>query len=97
MRDIDQAYREGMLAEYKALRGAGRSEEADHVAAALKSTYGVDVEGPHKAPEPEKKTAEASAAPERADAERPPEDTAEPKPQRAPRTPGRKPGSADSK
>lgn len=80
VRDVMEAYREAHLEEYRSYMAAGRLEDAAYVASVLKSQYGVDVtkpdggetEGPKKAP----------AAPERADAERPPEAAVEPKPRR---------------
>lgn len=71
MRDIKAAYRQAMVEEYEAYRRAGRDAEAEHVADVLRERYGHEV-----APEAD--------APERADAERPPENTAKPKPARTP-------------
>lgn len=76
VRDIDAAYRDAHLAEYRSYVAAGRTEEAAYVASVLKSQYGVAVnaQGDKIKPEPE--------APERADEEKPPEAAVEPKPRR---------------
>lgn len=74
VRDVEASYREAHLDEYRSYMAAGRLEDAKYVASVLKSQYGVDVDGGEKPEEP--------AAPERADVERPPETTAEPKPRR---------------
>lgn len=92
MRDINRAYRDAMAAEYAALVSAGRLDEAEHVAEELKSQYDVDVQ-PTRAKEPEQ--SKPAVAAERADAEPPPENTAEPAPVK--RLPGRPRKTATSK
>lgn len=80
VRDVEAAYRDAHLEEYRSYVAAGRLEDAEYVAAVLKSTYGVDVKAKSK-PKPE------PVAPERADVEQPPEAAVEPKPRRGrPRT-----------
>lgn len=85
MKDIDERYKKALVEEHASYVQAGRIDEAEHVATVLKDQYGHDVAG-----EPVK----SEAAPERADVEKPPENTAEPKPRRTVRA---KPGQADSK
>lgn len=92
MRDINQAYRDAMAAEYAALVSAGRLEEAEHVAEELKGQYDIDVR-PARAKEPHQP--KQPVTPERADVEPPPENTAEPAPAR--RSPGRPRKTAASK
>lgn len=82
MRDIEKAYREATIAEYESLKGAGRDQEAAHVAGVLRDQYGYEAE-PENTPAAPERT-EQPPAPERADEPRPPENTAVPHP--APRT-----------
>jgi FkbM family methyltransferase len=82
VRDVEAAYREAHLDEYRSYVAAGRMEDAAYVAGVLKSQFGVDVEA--KAEKP-KREPEAEA-PERADEEKPPEAAVEPKPRRGGRT-----------
>lgn len=80
MRDIEAAYRDALVEEYEAYVRASRKADAKQVAAVLKDGYDYDVAEPDGDAEQEKKP---SSAPERADAEKAPENTAEPKPQPA--------------
>jgi hypothetical protein len=95
MRDIKDAYRLALVEEYEGYQRAGRDADAQQVAEVLLKHYGVDV-APKKTepakPEPAKpESADVDDdAPERADAERPPEDTAKPPAKRGPGRP-RKP------
>jgi hypothetical protein len=77
VRDIKADYKRALVEEYEAYRRSGRTSDAEQVAAMLRDHYGHEVE---------------VDAPERADAERPPEDTAKPKPARTTKRPAaRKP------
>jgi hypothetical protein len=80
MRDIEAAYRDALIEEYEAYVRANRKADAKQVAAALKDRYDHDVAEPDGNAEQDKKPA---PAPERADAEKAPENTAERAPQRA--------------
>lgn len=87
MRDIKADYRRAYVEEYESYQRAGRGEDAERVAAILREQYGHEV-APGAKPKP------AQDAPERADKERPAENTAEPKPAQrtaAKRTPAKKP------
>jgi hypothetical protein len=68
MRDVDSDYRGAYLDEHEMCVRAGRTEDADEIAAILRDHYGVDV------------TPAAEPAPERVTAEPAPENTAAPKP-----------------
>lgn len=81
MRDIEAAYRDALIEEHASYVRGGRTAEAENVAEVLRKRYDHDV---NAKTEPAKKP-EASAAPERADAEKPPEAAVEPKPRRSPR------------
>lgn len=76
VRDVKAAYRDAYLEEYRSYVAAGRTEDAEYVAAVLKSEFGVDVNAKAEKPKAE------PAAPERTDAEKAPEATVEPKPRR---------------
>lgn len=81
MRDIDAAYKDALVEEYEGYVRAGRSADAKQVAAVLKDRYDHDVAKQDSDTEEKK----PSPAPERADAEKAPENTAEPKPRRTAR------------
>lgn len=74
VRDEKAAYKAALIEEYEGYKYRGRQKEAAKVAAVLKKHYDHEVE------KPAKKTAKKAAAPERADVEKAPENTAEPKP-----------------
>jgi hypothetical protein len=81
MRDIEAAYKDALVEEYEAYVRANRKADAEQVAAVLKDRYDHDVAEQDSDTEEKK----PSPAPERADAEKAPENTAEPKPRRTPR------------
>jgi hypothetical protein len=89
MNSIDERYKRALIEEHESYRSAGRGADAEEVARVLKEQYGHDVTesdgGGDKKADP---------VPERTDVERPPENTAEPKPRRGPRA---KPGQGDAK
>ena len=70
VRDVKADYVAAYRAEYEAQKAAGRDDEAEAAAKALRD-LGAGVT----------EKAKKRSAPERADAKRPAEDTAEPKPQ----------------
>jgi hypothetical protein len=80
MTTIDDRYKDALIEEHASYVRAKRTKDANHVAAVLKEQYGHDVaeSGAEKDEEPQR-------APERADAEKAPENTADPKPRRAAR------------
>lgn len=80
MRDVKDVYRQALTEEYEAYRRSGREADAKHVAGVLMKHYGVDVT-------PEPSGGDDSDALERADEERPPEDTAKPPAKRGPGRP----------
>lgn len=82
MRDIKADMKAAMIQEYEGYVRAGRETDAEHVAKVLKDQYGHDVAKQEGGDERGKN---ATTLPERADEEKAPEDTAEPKPRRAPR------------
>lgn len=86
MRDIKDAYRQALVEEHEAYVRAGRTAEAEHVAGVLSKHYGVDV-APQKAETAETAETESEDAPERADKDRPPENTAKPPAKRGPGRP----------
>lgn len=73
IRDIEADYKEAYIAEHAALTRAGRSEKAAEVADVLRTRFGHEVDSA-------KKRAPQRKAPERADVQKPAENTAEPKP-----------------
>lgn len=82
MRDIEAAYKDALIEEHAGYVRAGRTEDAEHVAATLKDRYDHDVTNEGiEAPAPEPKKAEA----EKADAGKAPEAAVDPKPRRTPR------------
>lgn len=86
MRDVHGDYKRAYLEEYEAYRRVGRDEEAERIAGILRDHYGHDVD--------DAGDGGVVAAPERADAARPPENTAEPKPAPAARkTAAKKPAA----
>ena len=89
-RDIKADMKAALIDEYDGYVRAGRKADAEGVAKVLKDEYDHDVD--KKASEEKPKL--ASTLPERADAEKPPENTDEPKPRRGPRA---KPAQGDAK
>ncbi|MFJ6729997.1 hypothetical protein ACIQPQ_34370 [Streptomyces sp. NPDC091281] len=79
-RDIDEAYKQAMISEWRAYRDSGRTEQADHVAAVLLAEYDHDV---HDVEADGKETAVSQQAPETTAAAKPPQTAVEPKPQTA--------------
>ncbi|GAA1065207.1 hypothetical protein [Streptomyces asiaticus] len=90
MRDIKADMKAALVQEYEGYVRAGRSAEADQVAKVLKDQYGHDVAKTDGDGAEKEAKAEPKPAPERADAEKPPEAAVEPKPRR-----GRPPKQAD--
>ncbi|MFJ4365070.1 hypothetical protein ACIP4S_13055 [Streptomyces chartreusis] len=86
LRDVDSAYRDGMIDEHAAHVRANRTELAKHVAAVLLADYDYDVEAATEdtveRPTPGEKE-NAAAAP-------PPETAVEPKPAKKAAPPARK-------
>ncbi len=85
MRDIEAAYKDALVEEYEGYVRAGRTEDAEHVAAILKDRYSHDVVSESEG-DGAKKTAKESPQPaEKAAEEKPPEAAVDPKPRRTPR------------
>lgn len=84
MTSIDDRYKDALIEEHASYVRAKRTKDANHVAAVLKEQYGHDVAA-SGAEQPQQ-------APERADADKAPENTADPKPRRTARA---KPASDD--
>jgi hypothetical protein len=80
MRDIKADMKAALIDEYNGYVGAGRTADAEGVAKVLKDQYDHDVA---KKGDSEAKPKVAPTLPERTDAEKAPENTAEPKPRRA--------------
>jgi len=76
MRDIEAAYKDALIEEYEGYMRAGRSEDAEQVAAVLKGDYGYDVVKPDG-------EAKKASTPETKAVPRPPEAAVEPKPEPA--------------
>jgi hypothetical protein len=86
VRDIQGDYRRAYLDEYEGYRRTGRDEDAEQVASILREQYGHEVA-------PKAKAKPEQDAPERTDAERPPENATPAKPAArtaAKRTPAKK-------
>lgn len=77
LRDTDADYKAALEEEYEAYVRAGRTDEAEHVAATLKADHGHEVDVKAK-----KRTAKRASAPERAD-QKAPEEAVPPKPVRS--------------
>lgn len=84
MSSVDDRYKQALIEEYESYVRSGRTKDAEGVAKVLKDQYDHDVS--KKDDEGEDKPKLASTLPENAAAERPAEDTAEPKSRRTPRT-----------
>lgn len=76
MRDIEGDYKRAYLEEYESYRRAGRPEDAERIAGILRDHYDHEVDDD-----------KAKAEPERADAEKPPENATPARPARQPRKP----------
>lgn len=92
MSSVDDRYKQALIEEHDGYVRSGRTEDAKGVARVLKDQYDYDVS--KKADASEDKPKLSSTLPENAAAEKPAEDTAEPKSRRSPRT---KPAQGDSK
>lgn len=94
MRDIEAAYRDALVEEYEGYARAGRTKDAEHVAGILKDRYSYDVAGETEGDDGKKAAKESSQVPEKAEAEKPPENAVDPKPRRTPRA---KPAQGEDK
>ena len=90
MSSVDDRYKAALIEEHDAYVRSGRTQDATEVARVLKEQYDHDV----AEKDSEDKPKLATTLPESTAAERPPENTAEPKPRRGPRS---KPAQGDSK
>lgn len=90
MRDIEAAYKDALIEEHASYVRASRTAEAEEVAQVLRDRYGHDVDGEGGNEKSEKET----PAPEKAEAEKPPEAAVDPKPRRTPRA---KPSQGEDK
>lgn len=93
MSSVDDRYKAALIEEHDGYVRSGRTEDAKGVARALKDQYDYDVNKKDDG-DGEDKPKLASTLPENTAAEKPAEDTAEPKSRRSPRT---KPAQGDSK
>jgi len=91
MSSIDDRYKQALIEEHYGYVRSGRTDDAKGVAKVLKDQYGHDVS---KQDDGEDKPKLASTLPESADAEKAPENTADPKPRRTPRA---KPAQGEDK
>lgn len=82
MSSVDDRYKAALIEEHDSYVRSGRAEDAKEVARVLKEQYDHDVA---KRDDGEEKPKLASTLPESAEAQKPPENTAEPKPRRGPR------------
>lgn len=94
MRDIKADVEAALIQEHDGYVRAGRKADAEGVAKVLKDEYGHDVAKQSDSGDGAAKAEKQDPAPERADVQKAPENTAEPKPRRGPRA---KPGPTDSK
>lgn len=83
MSSVDDRYKQALIEEYESYVRSGRTKDAEGVAKVLKDQYDHDVS--KKDDEGEDKPKLASTLPENAAAERPAEDTAEPRSRRSAR------------
>ena len=83
MSSVDERYKQALIEEHDSYVRSGRTDDAKGVAKVLKDQYGHDVSKQDDASEDKPKL--ASTLPENAAAEKPAEDTAEPKSRRTPR------------
>lgn len=93
MRDIEAAYKDALVEEYEGYVRAGRTEDAEHVAGLLKDRYSYDVAG-EVGDDGAKKAEKDPQPPEKAEAEKLPENATDPKPRRTPRA---KPSQGEDK
>lgn len=84
MSSVDDRYKQALIEEHDSYVRSGRTKDAEGVAKVLKDQYDHDVS--KKDDDGGDKPKLASTLPENAAAERPAEDTAEPKSRRTPRT-----------
>ncbi|MEV6737882.1 hypothetical protein AB0N14_13505 [Streptomyces sp. NPDC051104] len=96
MSSVDDRYKAALIEEHDSYVRSGRAQDAKEVARVLKEQYDHDVarKASDEKGDGEETAKAATTLPERADAEKAPETTAEPKPRRGPRA---KPGQDDSK
>lgn len=83
MSSVDERYKAALIEEHDSYVRSGRAEDAKGVARVLKEQYDHDVT--KQDGDGEEKSKLASTLPETAEAQKPPENTAEPKPRRGPR------------
>lgn len=83
MSSVDERYKQALIEEHDSYVRSGRTDDAKGVAKVLKDQYGYDVAKQDDASEDKPKL--ASTLPENAAAEKPAEDTAEPRSRRTPR------------
>lgn len=83
MSSVDDRYKAALIEEHDGYVRAGRKSDAEGVAKVLKEQYGHEVA--KQGDDDGEKPRLASTLPESADAEKAPENTAEPKPRRGPR------------
>lgn len=84
MSSVDDRYKQALIEEHESYVRSGRTKDAEGVAKVLKDQYGHDVS--QRDDEGEDKPKLASTLPENAAADKPAENTAEPKSRRSPRT-----------
>lgn len=82
MSSITDRYKAALIEEHDSYVRSGRAKDANQVAKVLKDQYDYDVSD-HDDPKDKGKL--VSTLPESVDAERPAENTAEPRPRRSPR------------
>lgn len=85
MRDIETAYKDALIDEHEGYVRAGRIEDAEHVAGILKDRYGHSIASESEGDDDKTAAKEPPQAPEKADAEKLPENAMDPKPRRTPR------------
>ena len=84
MSSVDDRYKAALIEEHDSYVRSGRTDDAKGVAKVLKDQYDHDVT--KQDDDSEDKPKLASTLPETAEAQKPPENTAEPKPRRGART-----------
>ena len=82
MSSVNDRYKAALIEEHDAYVRSRRAQDAKEVARVLKEQYDHDVD---EHDDGEEKPRAATTLPERVDAEKQPENTAEPKPRRSPR------------
>lgn len=92
MSSVDDRYKQALIEEHDSYVRSGRTEDAKGVARVLKDQYDHDVSKQDEGSEDKPKL--ATTLPENAAAQKPAEDTAEPKSRRTPRA---KPSQGEDK